>query len=54
MTKKCKGTISFGDDYGDPSPIFQCVLPDGHDGAHVTNGDRYGKLYELTWDDKKY
>jgi len=50
--KKCKSTISFGDDFGDNETTFHCRLESGHDGDHIEKGDMYGVPYEIKWKNK--
>lgn len=48
---RCQATIEFGDDFGDNSCTFRCMLLAGHAGQHREWGrmcDRYP--YSLEWE----
>ena len=47
--KKCKETITFGDNFGDNDCTFHCQLEKGHEENHRETGNLYGKEYALEW-----
>lgn len=51
---KCKATIKFGDDCGDNSTTFHCMLFPGHSGPHKETGDMGDDIapiqYTLEWE----
>ena len=56
MSDFCGVTVSFGDDEGNNSSTFQCMLLKDHPGLHVESGvmvDDGGsrKSYTLAWED---
>lgn len=46
---RCGSELEFGDNYGDNSTTFYCMLPAGHDGPHVESGKITRRQYSIVW-----
>jgi len=47
----CNAVMPFGDDHGDNSCTFRCMLNKDHEGKHREWGNLYGKYpYSLEWE----
>jgi len=45
----CKDVLEIGDDFGDNSCSFLCMLEAGHDGPHLNEFEHYGKSVLVEW-----